>query len=700
MSDRFPKYVQIYEPFTLQDQSGNNITFSPGGTLLNHTDVNGIVTKIVTLNSYSMTDFMSELDSVFDVSYVVQDDELVTRQNISTAIDADYGLNVDSGSTGAPHIKFKHSDGSRYSAALTTELDSLNIQSDTSIVFSSNSDLSPTSQQSMVIDASGYVGIGSDAPTCPLHIFGTDICSNSISIDHSTNNVSIQCDTTAPTANSIIGLNENAVIYGTSTLPSSLSICPKSTTSGGIKLDGSGHLSVYGNLNIKNKNNANSWQLDMLDNPNNDLRIQTNTFTPLTLDISHGNVGIGTTSPEQRCHIYDDASGTTIVMGETTAGNKACAIEYVASSQAGSDPSRLVMRHGTDDDASTFTIQSGGNIGLGTVDPKASTHMYGDASGTHLMLGLDLSANLSAGIEYFQGNLDTSASMYVGHYDTILNSGINISNNGYVGVGISTPIYPIHIAGWQSAQSGAGGNGTVTNPYYGFDGTTGGNFSERSTMPNISLYAEGGVFASILGIHSDRRIKRDITSILPTNSIELMRELNPVTYNFIDQHTHGYSTMYGFIAQETKAIVPESCSMIENTVPNIYDLASIELHTGIVVLKHKTTASFYSKTPTIVVYDESGRKYIVACTYIIDDKSFIVNCSQLKENNPSNIFVYGEQVYDFHVLNPEVIHTLSVSAIQELDKELTDAKNIISEHESRIQSLEQKVDELMSLIKG
>ena len=58
MTERFPRYIQIYEPFTLKDNSGNSITFEPNGTPSNFLNNNSnIRTKVVNLNSYDFKDF-------------------------------------------------------------------------------------------------------------------------------------------------------------------------------------------------------------------------------------------------------------------------------------------------------------------------------------------------------------------------------------------------------------------------------------------------------------------------------------------------------------------------------------------------------------------------------------------------------------------------------------------------------------------
>ena len=92
MTERFPRYIQIYEPFTLKDTSNNSLTFEPNGTPSNILS-NNVRTKVVNLNSYDFKDFTSELQSVFGLSFDVKDDQLLTRHNFLHILSTNYGIN-------------------------------------------------------------------------------------------------------------------------------------------------------------------------------------------------------------------------------------------------------------------------------------------------------------------------------------------------------------------------------------------------------------------------------------------------------------------------------------------------------------------------------------------------------------------------------------------------------------------------------
>ena len=60
------------------------------------------------------------------------------------------------------------------------------------------------------------------------------------------------------------------------------------------------------------------------------------------------------------------------------------------------------------------------------------------------------------------------------------------------------------------------------------------------------------------------------------------------------------------------------------------------------------------------------------------------------------IYLYGQSVSDFHKLDKSAIFTLSVSAIQELDRRQETQTSTINQLEQRIQQLEQLVSQISS----
>ena len=139
MTERFPRYIQVYEPFTLKDASNNSITFEPNGTPSNFlNEIDNIRTKVVTLNAYDFKDFTDELKYVFDVSFDVKDDELLTRHNLIYVLNTNYGVNFSKHDVSNVQIMFNNFHDNSNNASIINNNSALHIQSDKSIVFSTN----------------------------------------------------------------------------------------------------------------------------------------------------------------------------------------------------------------------------------------------------------------------------------------------------------------------------------------------------------------------------------------------------------------------------------------------------------------------------------------------------------------------------------------------------------------------------------
>jgi hypothetical protein len=179
----------------------------------------------------------------------------------------------------------------------------------------------------------------------------------------------------------------------------------------------------------------------------------------ITMDNS-GNVGIGTTSPGNRLHVY--STGTELLRLEysgATGGNyiqfknSSGDIGYFGYGSTGSD--QMTIFQGKNSDLAIFTnssermrITSGGNLLLGTTTDK--TTVIG-ASGTGQTIGGSGTVNLSV---WNTGNADWVYSLAVGNDGTVYNYNkgntpmtfwtnanerMRITSGGNVGIGSTTP---------------------------------------------------------------------------------------------------------------------------------------------------------------------------------------------------------------------------------------------------------------------
>ena len=166
---------------------------------------------------------------------------------------------------------------------------------------------------------------------------------------------------------------------------------------------------------------------------------------------------------------------------------------------------------------------------------------------------------------------------------------------------------------------------------------------------------------------SDERIKRDIVDINDSSALDKILSISPKKYKYKDYLSKGEKEVYGFISQDIRKYIPEAVSIQKEIIPNIYTSNIID-ETNIITL----SPSFFDSniTSNIRIHYEDGEKQEL--TYeIISSNIDGINIkfdSNLMHDKGSNIFVFGTEVDDFHVLDKTYIFTLNVCAIQELHK--------------------------------
>lgn len=210
-----------------------------------------------------------------------------------------------------------------------------------------------------------------------------------------------------------------------------------------------------------------------------------NTATyPLTLQSQGGHVGIGTTAPKFKFHIRGgNANSELMTLGTTTTSNFALTSadggQYGLFAGVG-NTGRAWLQVGRYDTNTPYdlTLQAaGGNVGIGTIEPNARLQIntyrpillgsngdqgiYGSSIGFNAVINSSSVPNqfTKLGGTIQQGGaaivVDYSGSMYFQTYNagtenasTInYNPQVTFFNNGYVGIGTTTPNYKLDVAG-------------------------------------------------------------------------------------------------------------------------------------------------------------------------------------------------------------------------------------------------------------
>ena len=448
-----------------------------------------------------------------------------------------------------------------------------------------------------------------------------------------------------------------------------------------------------------------------------------------TLDIQgdlavSNKIGIGTSTVETSLDV-DSSLKVFDVLNDVSG--------YINTSSG--DYMKLQATSRTDTSTKKYIIlnSDGGYVGIGTTSPTAELTLEGSRrimdmhhTGTDSCYFSCSNDNITfyAGADGigFTGNTDNAAigTWSDSHLTFHINSNekMRIHKNGNVGIGNTNPLGKLTLSnlpyggtftaphGWYNFNHG-GVNGVYTHA-----GATAGSYG-------VGLYItdHGGkaIIPEVIVGHginysSDSRIKTNIIELEDNEALNIFRQLKPCKYNYIDYRGRGTDKVFGFIAQEVKEILPHaviSSKTIGKKIPNIYTFADVN---NITLTFHDSVDSYtddngnifsdligntslFTKDSednfdTLIFYSSNGSECRREIVNIIDEKTFeIDNPIESEYIEDNKIFVFGQEVSDFHTLNKDAIWTTATAALQEVDR-IQQADTV------KIQTLETEVSTL------
>ena len=447
-----------------------------------------------------------------------------------------------------------------------------------------------------------------------------------------------------------------------------------------------------------------------------------------------GNVGIGTTSPTEKLHlngnmISSDYNGN-LYFGDSSwgVGGGNNNIRGASSSQyytdvfgywsSGND--RGFRLYNSSNNTVPFFVNSDGNVGVGTTSPDAilevaapfntGTSLY--ESSSIMLSAISSGYNVAMGsiVGYHKAAANNSSSSWPGGLlfrykpqngssNKVLNDGMVLNALGNVGIGTTSPSVPLHVS--RATTITLSGASSYFEVHNGFK-TNGNNLSKA-----ISIKATDGIVGSSVFANSDLRIKENINDILDDSALQKLRQLNPKMYQYKDKLSRGDKTVYGFIAQEVGDILPLAVQTQEDSIPNIIQLVSIDVdHKTLHFYQGFNTQNLDASFNTLRIIDKENKEHFVDIEEIIDashirvdtDLSEIMGDVDESGNiiEGNKVFVYGQQVDDFHILDKNAIFTIATAALQEVDRQLQAEKAKVADLEAKNATLETQMADVLA----
>ena len=285
---------------------------------------------------------------------------------------------------------------------------------------------------------------------------------------------------------------------------------------------------------------------------------------------------------------------------------------------------------------------------------------------------------------------------------------MRITGTGRIGIGTATPVCPLHV----NSYSGQIPNPSSKNWTYLFHnyqehlGWVNGGDPGTAITDRASIYATHNIVSNAYIVAtngavgtSDSRIKNNIQDIDDSTALNILRQLKPKTYGYKDVVARGSDEVIGFIAQEVKELIPSAVKIDTQFLPNIYCLSTLGAD-GVVEFDTNKMITGDNITGRISLRDKNdGEQILEVGDYTVISTGIQVSkdiSEYVGDNN--EIFIYGQEVNDFHLLKKESVFTIATAALQEVDRQLQAEKAKTATLEAKTATLETKTATLETTV--
>jgi hypothetical protein len=266
------------------------------------------------------------------------------------------------------------------------------------------------------------------------------------------------------------------------------------------------------------------------------------------------------------------------------------------------------------------------------------------------------------------------------------------NGTGYLGIGTTNPIAPLHVGSFSYTTPVANSSGF--KPY--FDATDLDIRSVYTGMSSSSIIADNCIFtkSSFMAFNSvvasDYRIK-DIIGITDNYSdLNIIKKIEITNYRMKDKANWGSQIYKKVIAQQVENIYPEAIKKIKSVIPDIYTLAeSVDYDPQNKRLSISLAKDYGIKVGDNIELFHPEKGKILSEVVEVSGNRF---CVKNWEYPTDKIFVFGKQVDDFRVIDYQRLSMMGISAIQQLSKINTELKNKLKRIESKIATIESNLN--------
>jgi hypothetical protein len=395
---------------------------------------------------------------------------------------------------------------------------------------------------------------------------------------------------------------------------------------------------------------------------------------------SSGPIGAGTATPSASVELHvKDTEAEAKLLVESTAGNSTMEVlssdglpEVLVNSTKWGNFPRLTLRRGTTGSRSQLIQMT--NPNGGGVLKLSTTAPYFDI--------LFDSTNVTAMHVEQDGRIGFANPLFS------TNGIFQVWVDGYERFKLNenTATFSVPVLFDAAPFVNAGGNF-----FRGLGGGTNMNYLIGANVFHyIAVEANGGIRTNTGFFVSSDSNSDDLASLL---------RLRVTDYSMKDEVTQGAGQHKGFIAQEVAQVLPAAVNMSKGVVPDIYALSQSTEVRGeemTIAIKDKHNLKVGDKVKLITEKNNAGSIHEIS--RVDGDNSFSV--SGWTAGPTDMVFVYGREVGDVHTVDYDYIHTVNVSATQELARRLFDLEKENDGLRSEVKNMNERLLKLETLVTG